>query len=164
MSNDLSKNAAFAEVDDLLNATMDDLDGLPPMAIPPTGLYTLEVSITRELQNEKDALVAKYKVIGVSEVADESEASDVVVGQIFQNGTYTKTKDGKVNEFGIAAFKDSLVPYAKHFFGDSYGSVSIGQIIEKVNELQIAAKVLRKQRKGGAEDEYNFRMKDIIVM
>lgn len=161
---DLSKNAAFADVDDLLNATMDDLDGLPPLAIPPTGLYTLQVSISREVQNEKDALVTKFKVIGISEVADESEAGEVVVGQLFQNGTYTKTKDGKVNEFGIAAFKDSLVPYAKHFFGDQFGSVSVAQIIEKVNELTIAAKVVRKQRKGGADDEYNFRMKDIIVM
>lgn len=161
---DLSKNAAFADIDDLLNATMDDLDGLPPLAIPPTGLYTLQVSISREVQNEKDALVTKFKVIGISEVADESEAGEVVVGQLFQNGTYTKTKDGKVNEFGIAAFKDSLVPYAKHFFGDQFGSVSVAQIIEKVNELIIAAKVIRKQRKGGADDEYNFRMKDIIVM
>lgn len=164
MSADLSRNAAFGDVDDLLNATMDDIDSLPPLAIPPTGIYTLKVSIERKEVNEKDALVTSFAVIGVTEVADETEAGEVVVGQQFQNGTYTKTKDGKVNEFGIAAFKDSLVPFAQHFFPDSWKSQSIGAIVEKVNELEISARVIRRQRKGGAEDDYNFRLKDVIVL
>lgn len=163
MSNDLSKNAAFGEIDDLLDATMDDLDGLPPMEVPPTGIYTLSVTVERKTQNEKDALVTGFKVVGITEVADETEAGSVQVGQIFQNGTYTKTKEGKVNEFGIAAFKDSLVPFAQHFFPDSWKTTPIRDVIEKVNELNISARVIRTLRKG-TEDQYNFRLKEVIVL
>lgn len=164
MTADLTRNAAFGDVDDLLNATMDDIDSLPPLAIPPTGTYTLSVTIERKEVNEKDALVTSYTVVGISEVADESELGEVVVGQQFQNGTYTKKKSGEVNEFGIAAFKDSLVPFAQHFFPDSWKTTPISAVVEKVNELHISARVMRKQRKGGADDEYNFRMKDVIVL
>lgn len=163
MSTDLSKNAAFGEIDDLLDATMDDLDGLPPMEVPPTGIYTLSVTVERKNQNDKDALVTAFKVIGITEVADDTEAGNVQVGQIFQNGTYTKTKEGKVNEFGIAAFKDSLVPFAQHFFPDSWKTTPIRDVIEKVNELNISARVIRTLRKG-TEDQYNFRLKEVIVL
>lgn len=160
---DLSKNAAFGDIDDLLDATMDDLDGLPPLAVPPTGIYTLAVTVERKNQQDKDALVTAIKVIGITEVSDESEAGEVVVGQLFQNGTYTKTKEGKTNEFGIAAFKDSLVPFAQHFFPDGWKSTPIRDIIEKVNELNISARVVRTLRKG-TEDQYNFKLKEVIVL
>lgn len=160
---DLSKNAAFGDIDDLLDATMDDLDGLPPLAVPPTGIYTLSVTIERKPLNDKDALVTAFKVIGITEVADETEASDVVVGQLFQNGTYTKTKEGKTNEFGIAAFKDSLVPFAQHFFPDSWKTLPVRDIIDKVNELNISARIVRTLRKG-TDDQYNFRLKEVIVL
>lgn len=164
MSTDLSKNAAFDNVDDLLGATMDDVSELPPLAIPPTGSYTLKVSIARKEVGGKDALVTSYEVVEVHEVANEDEKGEVVVGQQFQNGTYTKKKDGKANEMGIAAFKGSLVPFAAHFFPGSEGTTTLGEIINKVDGILVLAQLKRTPKKDGADDEFNFRMKSVTVL
>ena len=160
---DLEKNAAFDDVDALLSAEMDDLEGLPPLAIPPTGNYLLEVTIERKSVNEKDALMTSYKVLQAIEVNDEEEAKEVVPGQLFQNGTFCKTKEGKVNSTGIAMFKNSLEPFAAHFYPENPGKANIGELIEKVKAMQINATVVRRLRKG-SDDEYNFRLKDVVVL
>jgi hypothetical protein len=161
---DLSRNAAFDNVDDLLNATMDDIDELPPLAIPPTGNYTVKISIDRKEVNGKDALITSYVVVEIGEVADEAEASEVVVGQQWQNGCYVKKSDGKPNETGIAMFKTSIVPFAQHFFPDNWKQVTIGEITGKVQETLANLSLRRVLRKGGADDDYNFRVKSLIVL
>jgi hypothetical protein len=161
---DLSRNAAFDNVDDLLAAGMDDIDELPPLAIPPTGNYTVKVTIERKEVSGKDALVTSYSVVEIGEVADEAEASEVVIGQQWQNGCYVKKKDGKPNETGIAMFKTSLVPFAQHFFPDTYKSVAIGEVVGKVQEVLVNMSLRRVQRKDADEGEYNFRIKSLIVL
>ena len=161
---DLSRNAAFDNVDDLLNATMDDIDELPPLAIPPTGNYTCAVTIERKEVSGKDALITTYKVVEIGEVADPAEASEVVIGQSWQNGCYTKKRDGKTNEAGIAMFKTSLVPFAQHFFPDTWKSTSIGDITSKVQDTVCNLALRRVQRKDADEGEFNFRIKSLIVM
>ncbi len=162
---DLSKNAAFDDVDALLNATMEDIEGLAPLAIPPTGNYTLRVRIERKEINEKDALMTSYEVVEIGEVDDPEEAAEVKVGQQFQNGLFVKTKEGKVNQTGIGAFKTSLEPFAAHFYPEAPEKAGIADLIEKTQEgLLINATVKRTQRKGGADDEYNFRLKNVIVL
>lgn len=162
---DLSRNAAFDDVDALLSATMDDIDGLPPLAIPPTGNYTLRVKAERKEVNEKDAIMTVYEVVEIGEVTDPEEAAEVKIGQQFQNGLFVKTKEGKVNQTGIAAFKNSLEPFAAHFYPENPGAASVADLVVKLGDgILINANVKRTQRKGGADDEYNFRLKSVIVL
>jgi len=163
MSNDLQRNAAFDNIDDLLDAKMDDIDELPPLAVPPTGNYTCEVTIERKEVQGKDALLTSYKVIAVGEVANEEEAGEVTIGQQWQNGCFTKKKDGKTNETGIAMFKTSLRPFAQHFFPDTWGSTSIGEIVNKVVGVHCNITLRRVERKD-SDGEYNARIKSVIVL
>ena len=39
-----NNNALFGDMDALMNASMDEIDDLPPIGVPPTGHYNLLVS------------------------------------------------------------------------------------------------------------------------
>ena len=48
------QNPAFESMDELLDASMNDLMDLPPIGVPPTGSYVFEVSAGREKAKEGD--------------------------------------------------------------------------------------------------------------
>lgn len=156
----LERNAAFDNLDALLAASMDDLDDLPPMGVPPTGHYNLEVKIERTTfgDENKECVKATYKVLSVNEVKNQEEAGDAAEGMQFTEMWIPTKKDGTVNTFGIAALKERLKPFV-----EPAGTTGIADLIAWANNISIAATIVRTVDKKN-EDQYRMRMKDVIVL
>jgi hypothetical protein len=165
--NNMERNAAFGDLNDLLDAQMDDFDDLPSYAVPPTGNYTLGMTIEKDQKDGKEFLSQKLTVIGINSVKDEEEASEVKEGNMFTNSLYTMKNDGSVNKVGIAAFITGLRPFAIHFFGEG-SNPRTSEVLEKCVDVTFTANLKRKQRKDRngdiMEDSYNFQLSDIIIL
>lgn len=163
----IEKNAAFGDMSDLLNANMDDLEALPPLAVPPSGHYTLRVVAETANKEGKEYIATKFSVISVNEVKDAAEADDVKPGQMFNNSTYLRKKDGTTNTTAIAAFRTFLDPFKIALFPDQ--AVTVGELMSRLADgVDISASLTRTARRDPTgevlEDQYNFRLKDVTVI
>lgn len=151
------------DISSLLDATMDDLDDLPPVGVPPSGHYNLTVSfdiqkVNEGTKDEKEIPVAKYIVEAINELKDEEERGEVAVGQNFMEFFYLKKKDGEKNTFGIGTLKERLKPHAERF-----GTTNIGQLIEQVKQVSITASIKRTVNRKN-EDQFIMKMSDIVLL
>ena len=147
-------------LESLLGAMMDDLDDLPPMGVPPSGHYNLTVTFDLKKigDDNKEVIAAEYCVDAINELKDEAERGDVAAGMKFTEFFHVKKKDGSINTFGIGKLKQRLAPFAS--LTDDH---SIGGIINAAKQIAIAATVKRTVNKKN-EDQYNFDLKDIVVL
>ena len=160
MTTDTNLNPELANLDFLLNAVMEDLPDLPPMGVPPSGHYNLEVTYSIETigDNNKQVICAKYKVLEVNELKDEMERSEVAPGQQFTEFHHVSKKDGTPNSFGIGKLKQRLAPFALQS-----GGSNIGELINWTKGIVIAATVKRTVNKKN-EDQFNMDLKDVVVL
>lgn len=152
--------AAFSDLDSLMDASMDDIDDLPPVGVPPTGHYNLSVTATRESNKEKTSEYIKfsYEVQAVNEVKDPAEESQAAVGMKFNQIFSPFKKDGTVNDFGMGFLKEACAPFSAHF-----GSSKMGDTIAQIQEVTVAASLVRRVDKKDA-DRWNFNLKDVVVL
>ena len=150
----------FDNLDALLDASMDDLDDLPPMGVPPSGHYSLNIAfdIATIGEENKEVIVAKYIVESINELKDTEEASEVAIGQQFAEFFHITKKDGSPNTFGIGKLKQRLKPYV-----DRVGSNSIRELINGVKDFKIAATVKRTQNRKN-EDAHNVDIRDVVLL
>lgn len=146
--------SAFAN---LFDRQLDDLAELPSYTPPPTGAYTLLVSVKPKIVNDKPAVEANFKVMGCLEQEDPSEkpATD---GQEFSILFTLLNKEGKPNEFGEGKLREFLAPFSDHFGDRNMLSLVNG----KIADMTINAIVKRKVDKNDA-DRYNVDVKDITI-
>ncbi len=152
--------AAFDNLDSLLDASMDDLVDLPPMGVPPTGNYTLSVTASRETSQDKKSEYFKfsYEVTEIGEVKNVEEAGDVKVGMKFTEMFSPFKKDGSVNDLGIGFLKERTAPFAAHF-----GTQRLGDTIQSINSVIINATLTRRQDKKD-DTRFNFSLKDVVIL
>lgn len=150
----------FDNIDSLLDASMDDIEDLPPVGVPPTGHYNLEVTATREQSQDKKSEYVKfsYKVLAVNELKNPEEAGDAAEGMRFDNIFSPIKKDGTPNTVSIGLMKQALAPFSEHF-----GEKNIGACIGHINQISIAASLVRRQDKKD-EDRYRFALKDVVIL
>lgn len=150
----------FEDIDALLDASMDDLDDLPPVGVPPSGHYNLTVSFGIEEigDDKKQVVTASYIVDAINELKDPEDASEVAVGQQFKEFFHMTKKDGTKNAFGIGTLKARLKPHAERF-----GTDSIRQLVNDVKQVAITASIKRTVNKKN-EDQFNMQMKDIVLL
>ena len=162
MTSENQSGLDFGDIDELLNATMDDLDDLPPTGVPPSGHYNLTVTFGVEDIGEGDAkkkvVTASYIVDSINELKDEDERSEVAVGQQFKEFFHMTKKDGNRNAFGIGTLKQRLAPHAERF-----GTNNIGELVQQVQQVAITASIKRTVNKKN-EDMWNMQMKDIVLL
>lgn len=154
-------NAAFTDFDSLLNSSMDDLDDLPPVGVPPTGHYTLVVSAERVTPTEagkNEYIKFSYEVEAVNEVKNPEEESQAAAGMKFTQSFSPFKKDGTVNDFGVGFLKEAIAPFAAHF-----GTRGIGEALQAINKVTVAASLIRKQDRKDPE-RFNFSLKDVVVL
>lgn len=146
--------SAFAN---LFDRQLDDLAELPSYTPPPTGAYTLLVSVKPKIVNDKPAVEANFKVMGCLEQEDPGEkpATD---GQEFSILFTLLNKEGKPNEFGEGKLREFLAPFSDHFGDRNMLSLVNG----KIADMTINAIVKRKVDKNDA-DRYNVDVKDITI-
>lgn len=157
----MSKDQAlFVDIEALLNASMDDLDDLPPVGTPPSGHYNLSLTMSIEEMGDdkRQVIFANYVIDAINELKDESEAAEVAVGQKFREGFFILKKDGKVNEFGIGTLKERLKPMVA-----VYNTDKIGELVAQTKQVAIAASVKRTVNKKDP-DNFNLSIKDMIVL
>ena len=105
-------NKAFADLDSLMDASMDDIDDLPPVGVPPTGHYNLLITASREAsQAGSEYIKFSYEVEAVNEVKDAAEESQAAVGMKFTQIFSPFKKDGTVNEYGLGFLKEAWVSH-----------------------------------------------------
>ena len=152
--------AAFQDLDALMDASMDDIDDLPPVGVPPTGHYGLIVSATREVSETSgnEYIKFSYEVERVNEVKDPGEHSQAAVGQKFTQIFSPFKKDGTVNEFGLGYLKEACAPFAAHF-----GTTTMGGSIAVIEKISVAATLVRRQDKKDKE-RFNFNLRDVVVL
>jgi hypothetical protein len=160
MTDDVKNPALFENLDALLDASMDDLDDLPPIGVPPSGHYNLTVSFEiKEIgDDKKEVICASYIVDAINELKDDEERNEVAVGQQFSEFFHLTKRDGAPNKFGIGTLKERLKPFAERF-----GTTKIGELIKEVKQVSIAASVKRKVNKKN-EDQYNMSMSEVILL
>ena len=152
--------AAFQDLDALMDASMDDIDDLPPVGVPPTGHYGLIVSATREVSETSgnEYIKFSYEVESVNEVKDPEEEKQAAVGQKFTQIFSPFKKDGTVNEFGLGYLKEACAPFAAHF-----GTTTMGAAIAAIDKVSVAATLVRKQDKKDKE-RFNFALRDVVIL
>lgn len=144
----------------LLSAQMDDIDDLPPVGVPPTGHYNLEVTCTLEQNKEKTGQYFKwaYEVKAINEVKNEAEVGEVSVGTQFSDRISPFKKDGTPNDFGMGKLKEMVVPYATHF-----GVSNMGEAIQLINKVDITAELKRRPDRNDPE-RHNFNLDNVVVL
>lgn len=153
-------NAAIRDLDSLMDASMDDIDDLPPVGVPPTGHYNLSVTAERKENKDKtgEYIQFSYEVEAVNEVKDPAEESQAAVGMKFSQMFSPIKKDGTVNEFGIGFLKEATAPFSAHF-----GTAKMGETIAQINKISVAASLSRRVDKRDP-DRFNFNLKDVVVL
>lgn len=156
----MSNKAAFADLDSLMNASMDDIDDLPPVGVPPTGHYNISVTASRETSESSGSEYIKfsYEVEAVNEVKNPEEEKQAAVGQKFTQIFSPFKKDGTVNEFGLGYLKEACAPFSAHF-----GTRAMGETIAQINKISVAASLVRRQDKKDPE-RFNFNLRDVVVL
>lgn len=145
--------------DDLMNMSMDEIEDLPPMGVPPTGHYNLLVTATREeREGGNEYIKFNYVVEAVNEVKNPSEANQAAVGMSFTEFFSPLKKDGTVNDFGMKFLKQAMQPFAAHF-----GGTSFEEVLGNINKVSIAATLVRYADKKD-DSRFNFRLSDVIVL
>lgn len=159
MSN-VENTSDLSDIDALLDASMEDLEDLPPVGAPPSGHYNLTVTMAvEEIGDEKKKVVtASFVVDAINELKDQSEATEVAPGQQFKTFYHTVKKDGTPNKFGIGSLKALCAPFA-----DRLGVTKIGEIVNGVNQMAITATIRRRVSRKN-EDQYNLEIKDIVIL
>lgn len=152
-------NAALADFDALMDASMDDIDDLPPIGVPPTGNYDLEVTASRE-KSEKGSEYIKfsYLIKNVNEVKNPDEAAETEPGQKFSEMFSPFKKDGNINEIGMGMLKERLVPFSAHF-----DEKRVGATLEQIKSVQMVASLVRRADRK-EEGRFQFSLKDVVIV
>ena len=161
--NTMEKNAAFADLDVLLDASMDDVEDLPPLGVPPTGHYNLSLTVERKPVSEKDALVFSYEIEAINELADDGEAADVKVGQKFMINIVTTKKDGTPNPMAPAQLKALVLPIGQGMGVDMSQAGAVRSLLPRLKDIKLAAAVKRRPNRKNPEFP-NADLKDVIVL
>jgi hypothetical protein len=150
----------FDNLDALLDASMDDLEDLPPSGVPPTGHYNLSITFSiEEIGDEKkEIIMAKYVVDAINELKDPEDASEVALKQEFAEFFHLTKKDGSPNKFGIGKLKQRLSPFVERL-----NTKQIRELINGVKDFAIAASVKRTVNRKN-EDQFNMDLKDVVVL
>lgn len=152
--------ATFSDLDALMNASMDDIDDLPPVGVPPTGHYTLQVTASREASESSgnEYIKFSYLVEAVNEVKNPEEEKQAAVGQKFSQIFSPFKKDGSINEFGIGFLKEACAPFSAHF-----GTTNMGETIAQIDKISVATSLVRRQNKK-EPDRFDFNLRDVVVL
>lgn len=149
----------MSSFDDLMDMSMDSIEDLPPIGVPPTGHYNLLVTASRDSKDGGNEFIKfAYTVESINEVKNSAEESQAAIGQTFVEFFSPLKKDGTRNEFGMQYLKQAMAPFAAHFGGGNFATV-----LESIDKVSIAATLTRIKDKKDA-DRFNFRLADVVVL
>jgi hypothetical protein len=154
-----TNNAALADFDALMDASMDDIDDLPPIGVPPTGNYDLEVTASREKAASGSEYVKfSYLIKNVNEVKNPDEAAECAADQKFIEMFSPFKKDGTINEIGMGMLKERCAAFSAHF-----GTTKMGDTLQEIKAVAIVATLVRRADKR-EEGRFKFSLNDVAIV
>lgn len=154
-------NQAHDAMFDILDQSIDDLADLPEFKVPDTGMYRLAVTAEPKPINDKPAVVAKFRVINLIELADDSipEEERAKENDKFDIPFILRDKEGNKSEIAEGRMKEFLAPFSAHFEEKNNKALIMNHLN---SEVIITAKITKKQRKDDA-DKYSAQVSDIVI-
>lgn len=131
-------------IEDLMDATIDDLKDLPPFILPPKGHYKLLLGLERKSINDRPAIIANFVV---EETMELSNKADIAV----EKGTKFNQVFFMDNEFGQGAFKLFMSPVSASM---GWAGKKISELCNLCQNVHIAATLKHKKDKEDAEKFY----------
>lgn len=137
-------DAKVVPIEDLMDASIDDLQDLPPFEVPPVGHYKLNLSLSRKSINDKPCIEAAFMVVETLELKNAEEKPA-------ENGTKFSQLYTMDNEFGQGAFKLFMAPIVPAL---GLQGKKISEIIAAVQNVTIAATVKQRADKKDKDKIY----------
>lgn len=140
-------------IEDLMDASIDDLHDLPPFVVPPVGYYKLSVSLDRKLVNEHPSIEAQFVVQETLELKNPAEAQ-------CEAGTKFSVLFTMDNEFGQGAFKLFISPIVA---GLGLQGKKVAEVVANVKNVTITATIKQRKDKNDPDRIYaNVQNPEVI--
>lgn len=137
-------------LDQILDATLDDLDDLPEFKPFPAGGHKVLASFSVDKVNNKPVIKLDFKYIEKLELADPQD-------EVPKEGDVASTMFMLDNEYGVGNFKKCAAP-----FREALGFGSNREIVEGVKDVEcIIITTIRKDKKD--PDREYLNIKEIMV-
>lgn len=135
-------------IEDLMDASIDDLADMPKFELPPKGHYQFSVSMAQKVVNEKKCVEATLVVDQTLELANTDEKQ-------MENGSKFSALFMMENEWGQASFKEFITPISK-----ALGYKTVGQAVRECQNVRIAAvlkhRVHKEDREKPADEQRKY--------
>lgn len=115
---------ALSSLDNLLDATLDDLEDLPEFTPFKPGAHKVTASFEEKEINDKQSVELSFVLIETLELADSQDTPD-------EPGHISSIAFMLDNEYGRGNLKKCAVP-----FGEALGLQTIRQIVEEVKDVE----------------------------
>ena len=138
-------------IDDLLDATLDDLEDLPEFKPFPVGAHRVSISLAIKEINSKQAVELDMKAIETMELVNSSD-------EPLKEGDSTSLAFFMDNEFGRGALKKVSIPLA-----EALGTNTIRELIDACNGVEcLVITTLRKDKND--PDKFYTNIKELSVV
>ena len=140
------------ETDNLLDATLDDLEDLPEFAVFPPGAHRCLATLELKEVNDKQCVELVLKLQEHLELANPAADAEMPAG------TIASTLFMLDNEFGRGKLKKVAKP-----IGESLGTGVLRDIIEQCTDIEVAVVTSTRKDKNDPDKLY-LNIKEIQVM
>ena len=141
----------MSELDNLLDATLDDLQDLPSFKPFPAGVHKVSASFGTKEINGKTAVTLDFTYLEVVELTDPQEEAP-------KEGDTSNTMFMLDNEFGQGNLKKCATPFAAEF-----GYASIRDVVEGVQGVECILVSTLRQDKNDPDKKY-LQVKEIGIV
>jgi hypothetical protein len=124
-------------IEDLMDASLDDLKDLPGFVVPPVGHYKLLVSLETKKINDHPSIQASCTVLETFELANKNETP-------VENGTKFSQLFMMDNEWGQGGFKGFALPISE---GLKLVRPPIKEVVAAIQNITIAATIKHRYHK-----------------
>lgn len=128
-------------IEDLMDASIDDLKDLPGFEVPPKGHYKLKIKLEKKDVNGHPSIEAGCTVLETLELANQNDTK-------VEDGTKFSQLFMMDNEWGQGGFKGFAMPIAA---GLGLQGATIGSVIKAVQDVTIAATIKHRYNKEDKE-------------
>ncbi len=137
--------AQFKSLEDLFDASLEDIADLVGFETPPAGAYILKVTTETKEINDKPAVVANFTVVETVELKIKEEDKKGYRPPV-KDGTQFSTAYILGNSVAEGNLKKFLAPFGEHFGISGKGSVGI-LVRDTIKEVSVAATVTNRVSK-----------------
>lgn len=142
--------AAMADIDSLLDATLDDLADMPEFKPFPAGAHRANLTLELKPVNNVPSIDVQLKGIETMELANP-EDTPIAPGDSTNVLLMLKKKDGTKNELSEGKLKEILKPLQAHF-----GTASNRETMEASKGVEVLVVTKIRQDKRDSDDVKSY--------